>query len=111
MENSDELLEFLYSQLDAIQNKILEYELIKGFINELKKQDDTYINLGGLIFVRGSIKDDQNLLINIGRNIFIEKSKNDVLKLIDDIINKLNQDLKEIRTKINEISMKRTPQP
>jgi prefoldin, archaeal alpha subunit/eukaryotic subunit 5 len=111
MENSDELLEFLYSQLDAIQNKILEYELIKGFINELKKQEDTYINLGGLIFVRGSIKDDQNLLINIGRNIFIEKSKNDVLKLMDDIINKLNQDLKEIRTKINEISMKRTPQP
>ena len=111
MENSDELLEFLYSQLDAIQNKILEYELIKGFINELKKQDDTYINLGGLIFVRGSIKDDQNLLINIGRNIFIEKSRDDVLKLIDDIINKLNQDLKEIRTKINEISMKRTPQP
>jgi len=33
------------------------------------------------------------------------------LKLIDDIINKLNQDLKEIRTKINEISMKKTPQP
>jgi prefoldin alpha subunit len=111
MENSDELLEFLYSQLEAIQNKILEYELIKSFINELKKQEDTYINLGGLIFVRGSIKDDQNLLINVGRNIFIEKSKDEVLKLIDDIINKLNQDLKEIRTKINEISMKKTPQP
>jgi len=62
MENSDELLEFLYSQLDAIQNKILEYELIKSFINELKKQEDTYINLGGLIFVRGSIKDDQKFI-------------------------------------------------
>jgi prefoldin alpha subunit len=111
MENSDELLDFLYSQLEDIQNKILEYELIKTFINELKKQEDTYINLGGLIFVRGSIKDDQNLLINIGRNIFIEKSKNEVLKLIDDIINKLNQDLNEIKAKINEISMKRTPQP
>jgi len=53
----------------------------------------------------------KNLLINIGRNIFIEKSRDDVLKLIDDIINKLNQDFKRIRTKINEISMKRTPQP
>ena len=111
MKNSDELLEFLYSQLEAIQSKILEYELIKSFINELKKQEDTYINLGGLIFVRGSIKDDQNLLINVGRNIFIEKSKEDVLKLIDDIINKLNRDLNEIKAKINEISMKRTPQP
>jgi len=111
MENSDELLDFLYSQLEDIQNKILEYELIKTFINELKKQEDTYINLGGLIFVRGSIKDDQNLLINIGRNIFTEKSKDEVLKLIDDIINKLNQDLNEIKAKINEISMKRTPQP
>ncbi|MFP3256933.1 MAG: prefoldin subunit alpha [Candidatus Nanopusillus acidilobi] len=111
MENSDEILDFLYSQLEAIQNKILEYELIKTFINELKKQEDTYINLGGLIFVRGSIKDDQNLLINIGRNIFTEKSKDEVLKLIDDIINKLNQDLNEIKAKINEISMKRTPQP
>ncbi|MFP3289677.1 MAG: prefoldin subunit alpha [Candidatus Nanopusillus acidilobi] len=111
MENSDELLDFLYSQLEDIQNKILEYELIKTFINELKKQEDTYINLGGLIFVRGSIKDDQNLLINIGRNIFTEKSKDEVLKLIDNIINKLNQDLNEIKAKINEISMKRTPQP
>jgi prefoldin alpha subunit len=111
MKNSDELLEFLYSQLEAIQSKILEYELIKSFINELKKQEDTYINLGGLIFVKGSIKDDQNLLINVGRNIFIEKSKEDVLKLIDDIINKLNRDLNEIKAKINEISMKRTPQP
>ncbi|WP_308112652.1 prefoldin domain-containing protein [Candidatus Nanopusillus massiliensis] len=59
----------------------------------------------------GSIKDDQNLLINIGRNIFTEKSKDEVLKLIDDIINKLNQDVNEIKAKINEISMKITPQP
>ncbi|WP_231434068.1 hypothetical protein [Candidatus Nanopusillus massiliensis] len=51
MENSYELLDFLYSQLEDIQDKILEYELIKSFINELKKQEDTYINLGGLIFV------------------------------------------------------------
>ncbi len=111
MEESEELLEYLYQQKEEIEKRILEYSLIKQYIIDLKKQDQTYINIGSYIFVKGSILDDSNLLINVGRNIFIEKSKQDVLKIVEDIINKLNQEREDINKKILEITnQKRTPQ-
>ncbi|BFI73574.1 prefoldin subunit alpha [Nanoarchaeota archaeon] len=107
MEEYDELLEYLYQQKEELEKRLLEYSLIKQYITDLKKQDQTYINLGGYIFVKGSILDDSKLLINVGRNIFIEKNKEEVLKLVDDVVNKLNQELDNINKKIVEITNQR----
>ncbi|MGC9133054.1 MAG: prefoldin subunit alpha [Nanopusillaceae archaeon] len=104
MENYDEILEYLYQQKEEIEKRIVEYSLIKQYLNDLKKQDQTYINLGGYIFVKGSILDDSTLLINAGRNIFVEKNKEEVLKMVEDVLNKLNQELDNINKKISEIT-------
>ncbi|MGB9674787.1 MAG: prefoldin subunit alpha, partial [Nanopusillaceae archaeon] len=99
-----------YKEKEEVEKRILDYRLIKEYILNLKKQDLTYINLGGMIFVKGSIIDDSTLLINIGRNIYIEKDKNEVIDLIDKNIDRLNQYLEEINKKIKEITQKKTLQ-
>ncbi|MGC9079126.1 MAG: prefoldin subunit alpha [Nanopusillaceae archaeon] len=105
-----EELGYLYKEKEEVEKRILDYRLIKEYILNLKKQDLAYINLGGMIFVKGSIIDDSTLLINIGRNIYIEKDKNEVIDLIDKNIDRLNQYLEEINKKIKEITQKKTLQ-
>ncbi|BBL45366.1 prefoldin subunit alpha [Nanobdella aerobiophila] len=112
MDNYDEILDQLYQEKELLEKKIVEYSLMKQYVKDLKKEDNAYINVGGYIFAKGSIADQDNLLINVGRGIFIEKSRDDVLKIIDEVVNKLTQELDNLNKNILVIlNRKKSPQP
>jgi len=111
MEKS-ELLELYYQLKDEYTNviqKIAEYQLLKDNLNELKKQENTYIHFGGSIFVKGKILDDERLLVNIGDNIFVEKTKEEVIKILEDTIKELEKIKVELEKEIDNIKSKLQP--
>jgi len=108
MEKS-ELLELYYQLKEEYANiiqKIAEYQLIKESLKELKKQENTYIHFGGSIFVKGSILDDEKLLVNIGDNIFVEKNKEEVIKILESTIKELEKIKEELEKEIENIKSK-----
>lgn len=107
MENSN-LLELYYSlkeEYEEVVRKITEFELLKEGLKELKT-GETYINFGGMLFVKVKILDVDNILVNVGNNIFIEKGREDIIKILEDHIKNLENLKKELESQIEEIKEK-----
>ncbi|HIP89967.1 MAG TPA: prefoldin subunit alpha [Candidatus Nanopusillus sp.] len=107
MEKS-ELLELYYSlkeEYEGVIKKIAEFELLKEGLKELKT-GETYINFGGMLFLKAKILDVNNILVNIGNNIFIEKSRDDIIKILEDNIKNLENLKKDLESQIEEIKEK-----
>jgi len=107
MENSN-LLELYYSlkeEYEEVVRKITEFELLKEGLKELKT-GETYINFGGMLFVKVKILDVDNILVNVGNNIFIEKSREDIIQILEDHIKNLENLKKELESQIEEIKEK-----
>ena len=101
-----EVYEQLKAQYDLIIQKIAEYELIKESIKDVKGEKDTYVNIGGMIFVKADIKEVDELLVNVGDNVFIKKSREDVIKTIEDSIRNSKTLKEDIEKQLEEIKNK-----
>lgn len=86
----------LLEEYNILITKISEINAIKKFLEEFTAQSENYINIGGFIFAKAKILDDKNFLVNIGENIFIEKSKEEILKIIEENKKKLEERLLQI---------------
>lgn len=86
------ILEEYYSLL----NKLAEINAIKNLLEEFTIQDENYVNIGGFIFAKIKILDDQKFLVNIGENILIEKSKEEILKILEENKRKIEERLSQI---------------
>ena len=107
MEKS-ELIELYYSlkgEYEEILRKITEFELLKEGLKELKT-GETYINFGGMLFVKANILDADNILVNIGDNIFIEKNREEIIKILEANIKSLENIKKELESQLDEIKEK-----
>ncbi len=94
--------EYLIEERRLLSEKLIELEYLKKILSEFKKVNETYIKLGEGIFFKGSIIDDQKFLVNVGNNVYIEKSKEDLLKILDENIKKIEDRIKEIDDKLNK---------
>lgn len=101
-------------QLGLLERKRMELEISKEAtktISDLKEEKETLVPLGGDLFSYGKISDTKNILVNIGAGIMI---KNDVksatefidtrLKEIENIKNKLIQDMGKIENKMQDLA-------
>jgi len=112
---SSEVLELYYSlkeEYEEIVKKIVEYEMLRDGLKEIQG-GETYINIGGLIFTRVEIKNPDKVMVNVGNNIFIEKSREEVIETLSKAIEELEkvktdieQQLDQIREKIKNSSKK-----
>lgn len=98
----EENKEILKKEYEIIVQRLIEYTLIKNLLTEIKKQEETYIHIGGMIFAKGKILDDQNFLVNIGENVYIEKSRDELLNIISNIISQLERRKKEIEEELSK---------
>ena len=105
---SSEIVELYYAlreEYDQIVRKIVEYEMLKEGLKELK-EGETYINIGGLIFARAEIKNINKVLVNVGNNVFIEKSREEVINTLSKIIRDLEKAKEEIEQQLDQIRNK-----
>jgi prefoldin alpha subunit len=63
------------NQLNLLENKRIELEVIGNSLNELKGQKDkeVMVPIGSGVLMKGTILDDKKVLINVGANILVEK--------------------------------------
>ena len=105
---SSELLELYYAlreEYEEIVRRIAEYEILKDGLKDLK-EGETYVNLGGFIFVKVDVKDTNKILVNVGDQTFVEKSKEDVINTLSKAIEELEKAKRELEVQLDEIKEK-----
>lgn len=91
------------NQLNLLENKRLELEIVGNSINELKgqKNKEIMVPIGSGVLMKGTILDDKTVLINVGANILVEKTMDEakelIKKQIDDIRNAQDSLQSELR--------------
>jgi len=91
----EERIDALLEEYNLISNKIAELKLIKRLLNEIKIEEENYINIGGMILAKAKILDDK-FLVNVGSRVFIEKKKEEIINIIDQNILQLEKRKEEI---------------
>jgi prefoldin alpha subunit len=74
----------LQEQLQNINNNIQELQILKNSLEELGniKYQEILIPLGQGIFAKGSIKNSNELITNVGSNIMIEKDLSETKDMV-----------------------------
>jgi len=94
-----ERINSLLEEYSAINNKIAELKLIKRLLDEIKIEEENYINIGGMILAKAKILEDK-FLVNVGNKIFIEKSREEIISILDQNISQLEKQKEEIEKAI-----------
>jgi len=84
----------MQNQLELIYRNIETYEISKMTIEnikDLKENDEILVPIGNVILSKMSIKDPQNFIVNVGSDIAIEKTYQDVIKYLEKNIEILNK--------------------
>lgn len=94
------------NQLISLENRRLELELIKQSIDELKKHKDKEIMvpIGAGVLMLGKIVDENNVLINIGSNVFIQKNSEDAKVLIEEQIKEIDAMKESLRKELEKFA-------
>lgn len=87
----DQELRKIEEQYKIIEQNILNIENIKINLDEIKniKEKEFFASLGEGIFIRANIKDNEKVLINIGKDIVIEKKIDEAKEILDKKIDEL----------------------
>jgi len=93
----------LNKQLNLILNKIEELEHTKEGLKELEKNEELNFSLGSEVYIKGKIIDKKKVLVGIGANIFIEKTFEEAIQLLNERKKELEKISQQIQTEIFNI--------
>ncbi len=104
-----QMLEQSLAQLNqrkvAIENQMNEFISLQESLDSLKKSKKNspmYSPLGSGVFIKSEIKDSQNVLVNIGSNIAIERSVEDSKELVENQMTELKGILIKLESEIGK---------
>jgi prefoldin alpha subunit len=89
----DEELKKLNSHLENMDLQLNELEESKDVLNrfsELKKEDEIRVPISSGIYIKASILDTKNLMINVGSGVSVEKTPSQVIKILDSQIDEIS---------------------
>ena len=82
----DEEVKALNSHLERIDEQLSELGSSKRVVNEfseLKKGEELRVLLSSGIYVKAELADTKNLMVNVGANVSVEKTPEEVAKILD----------------------------
>ena len=104
----------LQQQYAVLDQQLIELSIIIDTLNEVKNtKDKTEIltSLGQGVFIKTNLKQNNEFLVNVGGNVVVAKSMNELLDLIikqeDDIKSILEQielEINQIYSRINQLN-------
>ena len=89
----------LYQKKGVVQKQIVEFTDLRDNLSNLQKSkigSQMYSAVGAGVFVKAELKENDNVLVNVGSDVVIERSVDDSKKLVDNQIKELNGILKEL---------------
>ena len=93
-----ELLNQQNSELDISINAVQE-------LSKIKVDNELLAPIADGIFLKGELKDNQKLIVNVGMNTTVEKSIPEVVKLLEQQKEELSQRMVEADAMMQEMSM------
>ncbi|HDR53379.1 MAG TPA: prefoldin subunit alpha [archaeon] len=86
-------VDYLNQQIKALQMQLMEMEktveelsiLRVGLqnIEGVRQGDDVLVPLGASVYAKGQMQDVRKVIVNVGAGIFVEKTINDALPMVD----------------------------
>ncbi len=89
----DDELKKLNAHLENMNEQIAELNDSKEIVNkfsELRKQDEIRVPLASGIYIKASILDTENLMINVGSGVTVEKTPSQVNNILDKQLEELS---------------------
>jgi prefoldin alpha subunit len=69
----------------------------------IDENDEILIPIGGLVSIRGSIKDTEKVLVSVNQDIVIEKTTEESIEFIDKLMTQHNEQLKFLKERIQTL--------
>ena len=95
----------MHQKKAIIQNQMSEFFGLMENLESLKnskKDSQIYAAIGSGVFVRAELKEKDNVLVNIGSNVALERSVQDAKKLVANQLDELKSLLKQLDADIEE---------
>lgn len=109
----EEQIQKIHAKIENTDEQIVEIntnKIILEKFKELKKGDEMRVPLTSGVYIKAELKDVSKVLINVGANVTLEKTPDEVIEILDsqllEIANyreKLVKNMKAIITRIEEI--------
>lgn len=99
-------LETLSKRRDLLLNKMLEVETTLNTIEEMKdkKDEDVLIPVGSAVYLPGTLKKSEKMIVELGANIAVEKDVQQTKNIINERKKNLEGGIKTVETEILKIS-------
>ena len=91
-----EQIEQTSQQLEVLNEQLSELELSKDALEELKKtpkDNEILASIAPGIFIKANLKDNKNLIVNVGADVTMEKTIPQVIKMINQQKNSMEKNL------------------
>ena len=109
----EQSLNHLQQKKQTLEHQMNEFEALKESLKDIKnskKDSPMYSPLGSGVFIKSEIKDTDNVMVNVGSNVVIERTIEDSkglveeqIKELDNMIKQLVKEIKEGMTKSNKL--------
>jgi prefoldin alpha subunit len=106
IEQYKEQLNQLEMQGQYLQAAVMDYNKGKLTLENISKADDgteSLIPIGGGVFIYATVKDNSNVILDIGSGIAAEKSFEDAIKKIDMRLETLQKNQDQLNSMIEQI--------
>ncbi|QQG39250.1 MAG: prefoldin subunit alpha [Candidatus Woesearchaeota archaeon] len=113
---AEQQIQGLHEQVEAVQHRVQEFSILTDSLDEfqdVKPGSEILVPLGPGIFAKASLKDNKELLMNVGANIVLKKKlpevKEDIKKQVNELIelnNNLGEELQKVISRAREIQQK-----
>jgi prefoldin alpha subunit len=87
-------------QLESLKHQLMELDGVKESLSQLKKDEkgEILVPFGGGVFVKAKVENRNQVILNSGSSIAVEKDIDSVLELVEKQI----KQLQEIEAQMNE---------
>jgi len=110
-------MERLYQETLLLERTIREVRSATQTLSEIKSgkimKGESLFPVGGGVFVFGTVSSDNKVLVNVGAGVYVTKTVDEALKLLNDQLNSLNKahsdrvrTLNELKRRHDEIAAK-----
>ena len=91
-------LEAVRAQLQQLVSRAEELSVTKLTLENLNisKSSEAFIPLGSGNFIKGKVEDSKSVLVSVGGSAAIKKTKEEAVKIVDDKIEKIQDQLNEM---------------
>jgi len=101
LQQLNERFQYLQQKVKLLEHQLGELRDVKASVENVSSEDMLF-PLGAGVFIRGK-KMEENLLMNVGRNVLVEKDPSEVLDTVNHQISRLEEVSGNINEELGEL--------